>query len=151
MAAYLLVAYGLRSTIPGRGVPAVIGILLASSAFVVHLAVAGLTFHLSPIHVEAGREWQMALICISITLFLGLIPLAMVLALSSQGLQLRPTILGLTFGLGSGLSGEAAWRMHCHYTAWSHILIAHTGAVIATALLGALLGFLWQRRVQRLS
>ena len=58
----------------------------------------------------------------------------------------RPLILGLVCGVGCGLSGEAIWRMHCHYNSWGHILSSHFGAIIAAGLIGFLIGFLSFRR-----
>jgi len=76
----------------------------------------------------------------------SLLPLAVFLTFSTRGMLRRTVTAGFLRGLGSGLCGEAAWRMHCAYTSWDHILYAHTGAILLTVVLGTALGFWWQRR-----
>jgi hypothetical protein len=149
LAAYITVAMALRLSLPGSEVStsSLAGVALLGVA--VHLAISGIVFHLSPIQVEAGRQMHLAIVCFLFTLGLGLIPLIFVRILSLKGLVSRPAILGLACGLGCGLTGEAAWRMHCPYSSWDHVLIAHSGAVLATALLGFILSYSASRRRQR--
>lgn len=145
LAAYTAVALGVRLTVPGSLIPGSFLALIAVAASSIHWVVSGIMFHLSPTRVEPGREWTLALICFVVELCLGLVPLSVILSLARQGLPLRPIALGLVAGFGSGLAAEAAWRIHCPYNAWNHILISHSGAVLATALLGGLVGYLWNR------
>jgi hypothetical protein len=146
LAAYAAVVFAVRLTMPGSLIPGSYLAVIAAAASVIHWTISGILFHLSPTRVEPGREWRLALICFASELCLGLIPLAVILALSRKGLPLRPITLGLLAGLGSGLTAEAAWRMHCAYNSWNHILLSHSFAILATALLGGMLGFSWKRR-----
>ncbi|HUV12197.1 MAG TPA: NrsF family protein [Acidobacteriota bacterium] len=144
--AYLLAIAGLRLVIPGALLAAGSVRLAAILAIASHLGIAAITFQRSPVPVAADRIWELWAICFLITLMMSLLPLAAAAVFASKGLPFSPISLGALCGLGAGLAGEAAWRMHCHYTAWEHILAAHTSAVVAAAIVGALAGYLWRRR-----
>ncbi len=146
LAVYAIVILALRWTIPGSSVPASFLTFFILLGVAIHLVISEIVFHLSPIHVEANRELDLAIFCFITTLVLGLIPLFFVIFLFRQGLPSRPVFLGLVCGLGCGLSGEAIWRMHCHYNSWNHILSAHTGAILVTGIIGFLIGFRFFRR-----
>ncbi len=146
LAAYAMLAFALRLTIPGSSISASFLAFLASLGIAVHLAIAEIVFRLSPSRVESSRELDLALICFFVTAFLGLIPSLYVVVLSRQGLASRPLFLGLVCGLGCGLSGEAIWRVHSPYNSWEHILTAHAGAILVTSVIGFLIGFLSLRR-----
>jgi len=148
--AYLLAIAGLRLAIPGALFAAGSIRLAAILAIVFHLGIAAITLQRSPVAVAANRVWELWAICFLITLMMSLVPLAVAVIFASKGLPFNPISVGALCGLGSGLAGEAAWRMHCHYTAWEHILAAHTSAVLAAAIVGALAGYLWQRRQMKL-
>ncbi len=141
LAAYVIVAFALRLSLPGSEVSISVLVWIALLGVVVHLAISGIVFHLSPIHVETGRDMHFAIVCFLFTLGLGLIPLIFVHFLSTRGLVSRPAMLGLVCGLGCGLTGEAAWRMHCPYSSWDHVLVAHSGAVLMTVLLAFIISF----------
>jgi hypothetical protein len=52
----------------------------------------------------------------------------------------RPAVAGALYGAGAGVAINAGWRLACPLSDPWHALGAHGGAVIATALLGALVG-----------
>ena len=145
--AYATVALALRLTIPGSEVASSLLFWLALLGISAHIAITGILSQLSPVRVEAGRDLHFVAVCFVFTLSLGMIPLIFLHFLSFRGLVSRPGLLGLIIGLGCGLSGEAVWRMHCPYSEWKHILVAHSGAVLATVLLGfAISCFAFRRR-----
>ncbi len=146
LAAYAMVALALRLTIPGSSVSASFLSFLALLGIAIHLGLSGIVFRLSPTHVEVNREVDLAILCFVTTLVLSLMPSIFVIFVARQGLTSRPMFLGLVCGAGCGLSGEAIWRMHCHYNSWGHILSAHFGAIIAAGLIGFLIGFFSFRR-----
>jgi hypothetical protein len=144
--AYLLAGTGLRLTIPGLNLSKLTLVLFVLVTVAFQFGVFAATFELSPVRVEPGRQWEMAMICLLVTIPLGLLPLAVMSALSVKGVPQRAVAIGLLCGLGGGLAAEAAWRLHCPYSAWGHVLTAHSGGVLALALLGAGLGYYWQRK-----
>ena len=146
LAAYGIIAFGLRLTIPGSLVPAVFLWSLALMASFIHLIISGIMFHFSATRVKPSAVLSMTFTCFAITFFLGLVALTLILSISRKGLPMRPKSLGFICGLGSGLAAEAAWRIHCPFNSWNHILASHSTAVLATALLGGLVGYCWEKR-----
>ena len=49
----------------------------------------------------------------------------------------RPLIMGVLFGLGAGLMADAGWRIFCHFSEPAHVLSAHLGGVLVSAMAGA--------------
>jgi hypothetical protein len=64
-----------------------------------------------------------------------------------KSLATRPTEAGALYGAGAGLAINAGWRIACPVSTLWHALGAHGAAIIATVILGALIGrFLGNRR-----
>jgi len=64
-----------------------------------------------------------------------------------NSLAIRPTVAGALYGAGAGLAINAGWRVACPVSPLRHALGAHGTAIVATVLLGALIGrFLHARR-----
>lgn len=57
-----------------------------------------------------------------------------------NSLAARPTVAGALYGAGAGLAINAGWRIACPYPRLGHALGAHGTAIVATVLLGALIG-----------
>ena len=65
-----------------------------------------------------------------------------------NSLATRPTVAGALYGAGAGLAINAGWRIACPISTPWHALGAHGAAIIATVLLGALIGrFLGNRKM----
>jgi hypothetical protein len=65
-----------------------------------------------------------------------------------NSLATRPTLAGALYGAGAGVAINAGWRIACPVSTLSHALGSHGTAIIATVLLGALIGrFLGNRRL----
>jgi hypothetical protein len=65
-----------------------------------------------------------------------------------NSLATRPTEAGALYGAGAGLAINAGWRIACPVSTPWHTLGAHGAAIIATVILGALIGrFLGNRRL----
>lgn len=66
-----------------------------------------------------------------------------------NSLATRPTETGALYGAGAGLAINAGWRIACPVSTPWHALGAHGAAIIATVILGAIIGrFLGNRRLQ---
>jgi hypothetical protein len=64
-----------------------------------------------------------------------------------NSLAIRPTVSGALYGAGAGLAINAGWRIACPFSTPWHALGAHGAAIIATVILGALMGrYLGNRR-----
>jgi len=57
-----------------------------------------------------------------------------------NSLATRPTVAGALYGAGAGLAINAGWRMACPVSTPWHALGAHGAAILATVILGALVG-----------
>ena len=55
-------------------------------------------------------------------------------------LATQPTVAGALYGAGAGLAINAGWRIACPVSTPWHALGAHGAAIIATTILGALIG-----------
>src|SRR6516164_2275413 len=65
-----------------------------------------------------------------------------------NSLVTRPTVAGALYGAGAGLAINAGWRIACPVSTPWHSLGAHGAAIIATVIVGALIGrFLGNRRL----
>jgi hypothetical protein len=65
-----------------------------------------------------------------------------------NSLATRPTQAGALYGAGAGLAINAGWRIACPVSTPWHTLGAHGAAIIATVILGAVIGrFLGNRRL----
>ncbi len=94
-----------------------------------------------------AAPWIMGFACgIGGTLAGGMLVLVFSLIFRNS-LATRPTEAGALYGAGAGLAINAGWRIACPVSTLSHALGAHGGAIIATVILGALIGrFLGNRR-----
>ncbi len=64
----------------------------------------------------------------------------------------RPTVAGALYGAGAGLAINAGWRMACPFSTPWHALVAHGAAIVATVILGAIMGrFSGNRRLKIVS
>src|SRR5262249_2722534 len=57
-----------------------------------------------------------------------------------NSLAIRPAVAGALYGAGAGLAINAGWRIACPISTPWHSLGAHGAAIIATVILGALVG-----------
>ena len=102
--------------------------------------IANKTLHVSP--------WIMGFACgIGSTLAGGILVLFFSWVFRNS-LATRPTVAGALYGAGAGLAINAGWRIACPISTPWHALGAHGAAIIATVILGALIGrFLENRRL----
>jgi hypothetical protein len=57
-----------------------------------------------------------------------------------NSLATRPTVAGVLYGAGAGVAINAGWRIACPISTLGHALGAHGTPIIATVLLGPLIG-----------
>jgi hypothetical protein len=95
------------------------------------------------------KPWLMGFVCgIGSTLAGGILVLFFSWVFRNS-LATRPTEAGALYGAGAGLAINAGWRIACPVSTPWHALGAHGSAIIATVILGALIGrFLGSRRLR---
>ena len=87
-----------------------------------------------------ASPWIMGLVCgIGSTLAGGMLILFFSWVFRNS-LATRPTVAGTLYGAGAGLAINAGWRIACPVSTPWHALGAHGAAIIATVILGALIG-----------
>jgi hypothetical protein len=94
------------------------------------------------------KPWVMGFACgIGSTLAGGILVLFFSWVFRNS-LATRPAEAGALYGAGAGLAINAGWRIACPVSTPWHALGAHGAAIIATVILGALIGrFLGNRRL----
>jgi hypothetical protein len=94
--------------------------------------IANKTLHVSP--------WIMGFACgIGSTLAGGILVLFFSWVFRNS-LATRPTVSGALYGAGAGLAINAGWRIACPISTPWHALGAHGAAIIATVILGSIIG-----------
>jgi hypothetical protein len=145
---------------PAARLPRQVVYFAVVTAFLVVVFVTVLTFSTSPATEPLLRvpprvnellrdsPWIMGFGCgIGSTLAGGILVL-LFSRVFRNSLATRPTIAGALYGAGAGLAANAGWRTACPISTPWHALGAHGAAIIATVILGALIGrFLGNRRL----
>ena len=157
--AIVLVWIAAHESIPAGRLPRQMVYCGAAAASLVVIFVTLLTFAASPANAtlpvpsrvnEALRvsPWIVGFACgIGSTLAGGILVLFFSWVFRNS-LATRPTVAGALYGAGAGLAINAGWRIACPFSTPWHALGAHGAAIIATAILGALIGrFLGNRRL----
>ena len=157
--AIALVWIAAHESIPAGRLPRQMVYLAVVAASLVVVFVTLLTFSTSPANATLRvpprineilrvSPWIMGFACgIGSTLAGGILVLFFSLVFRNS-LATRPTVAGALYGAGAGLAINAGWRIACPFSTPWHALGAHGAAIIATAILGALIGrFLGNRRL----
>jgi hypothetical protein len=147
--AVVLVWIAAREATPAARLPKKIVYSAAFAASLAVVAISLLTFWTAPESKPLPvSPWIPGLLCgIGATLFGGLLVLLFTLVYR-KSLAIRPTFAGALYGAGAGLAINSSWRLACPGSTPSHALGSHGTAIVATALLGALIGRTLGRRNQ---
>ncbi len=86
------------------------------------------------------KPWIMGFACGIGSTMAGGILVLLFSRIFRNSLATRPTITGALYGAGAGLAINAGWRIACPVSTLWHALGAHGAAIIATVILGALIG-----------
>jgi len=159
--AIALVWIAAHESTPAGKLPRQIVYSAAAAASLLVVFITLLTFSTSPASEPLLRvpskvnellrdsPWIMGFGCgIGSTLAGGLLVL-LFSRLFRNSLATQPVVAGALYGAGAGLAINAGWRIACPVSTLWHALGAHGAAIIATVILGALIGrFLGNRRVR---
>jgi len=129
----------------------------AVAALLVVVAITLSTFSISPVGstlrvagVLRVPPWIMDLACGIGSTVAGGILILLLSWMFRDSIATRPTVAGALYGAGAGVAINAGWRVACPFPTLRHTLGAHGTAIIATVLLGALIGrFLGARKFDR--
>ena len=129
----------------------------AVAALLVVVAITLSTFSISPVGstlrvagVLRVPPWIMDLACGIGSTVAGGILILLFSWMFRDSIATRPTVAGALYGAGAGVAINAGWRVACPFPTLRHTLGAHGTAIIATVLLGALIGrFLGARKFDR--
>ena len=150
--AIMLIWVGAHEGTPASRLPreTVYAAILASVLVVVGITVE--TFSISPVgstlRVAAGIHvplWAMDLVCGVGSTVAGGILVLLFSWMFRNSLAIRPAVAGALYGAGAGIAINAGWRIACPYSTLRHSLGAHGAAIVATVIVGALIGRLLAR------
>jgi hypothetical protein len=157
--AIALVWIAAHESIPAGRLPRQIVYSAAVAASLVVVFVTLLTFSTSPAtatlrvpprinEILRVSPWIMGFACGIGSTLAGAILVLFFSWVFRNSLATRPTVAGALYGAGAGLAINAGWRIACPFSTPWHALGAHGAAIIATVILGALIGrFLGNRRL----
>ena len=149
--AIVLVWIAAHESIPVGRLPRQMVYSAAVAASLVVVFVTQLTFSISPANatlrfpprineIVRVSPWIMDVACgIGSTLAGGILVLFFSWVFRNS-LATRPTVAGALYGAGAGLAINAGWRIACPVSTPRHALGAHGAAILATVILGALIG-----------
>ena len=135
-----------ESTPAGRLPKGMVYSAVVAALFIV-VAITLSTFWISPVGstLRVGGPfpvppWIMDLVCGIGSTIAGGILILLFSWMFRNSLAIRPIVAGALYGAGAGVAINAGWRIACPFPTLRHALGAHGSAIIATVLLGALIG-----------
>jgi hypothetical protein len=149
--AIALVWIAAHESIPAGRLPRPMVYTAAVAASLVVVFVTLLTFSTSPAPAALRltpridemlrvSPWIMGFACGIGSTIAGGILVLLFSRMFRNSLATRPTEAGALYGAGAGLAINAGWRIACPFSTPWHALGAHGAAIIATVILGALIG-----------
>jgi hypothetical protein len=146
--AWLLIALALREAVPGRTSTGSAVILAAGSVLGFSSVATLRTWDLSPTMIVPERVGWVGRVCFVGTVVSALPLLIIAAVLAARAMIVRPWSSGALYGLGAGLGADAGWRLFCHYSDPLHVLLTHTGGVLATMVIGIAAATIAARRAR---
>jgi hypothetical protein len=143
---YFLCWLILKEGIPGSKPSIELIWIVFAASIVVHLAIVFVSDNISTNPLPEDQALSLTAVCLSFVTLFGLPLLWVGFHLVTRGLPDHLGRIGLLVGFSAGLAAEAAWRLHCPFSDWTHILSAHSIAIVFLACLGALVGNFWINR-----
>lgn len=142
----LLLGLALRESVPGAAVPTGLVWLAVGSALLLQVVIGLATWKLG----EGAVPYHMAPIgaqisCARNDLLMALPVLVAVLWMVFRALPLRAPVAGLLGGTGAAIAADAVTHLRCGMSDPRHVLVWHTGGMLAVMAVGWLFGLLWQR------
>jgi hypothetical protein len=138
-----LVWMAAREGLPSRRLPSAWTRLALGAALAGAVGLTFVTFAVSPTTLSSGLTRGIAPGQTTLFCYRGTLSAAAPLVLAAawvlmRWLPTRPWLAGAMAGGGAGLAADAGWRLVCPVSAPSHVLAAHTTAVLTLAVAGAI-------------
>jgi hypothetical protein len=131
-----LVVAALRESVPARTWSRPALIALAVAPVVIVTAIALVSWQRSPIAI-ARQGLVVGAMCLAASAITALPATSLAVLLALTAYPTRPAVAGWLAGLGGGLLADAGWRLFCHFSEPSHVLVAHLGSVLVAGAMGA--------------
>jgi hypothetical protein len=139
--AIALVWIAAHESTPAGRLPRQMVFSAAAAALLAVVSVTLLTFSTSPVSGPAGVSlWIADIACGIGHTIAGGILILLFGWMFRNSIATRPTLAGALYGAGAGIAINAVWRTVCPVSTLRHALGAHGAAILATVLLGALIG-----------
>jgi hypothetical protein len=139
--AIALVWIAAHESTPAGRLPRQIVVSAAVAAVLVVVIVTLLTLSTSPASRPArDLRWTADFACGFGSMVAGGILISLFAWMFRNSVAARPTMAGALYGAAAGVAINAGWRTACSVSTLRHALGAHGMAIIATVLLGALIG-----------
>jgi hypothetical protein len=140
-----LVSVGLRESIPGAGLSSGATAATLVSAMALQVGVGLVTWRLSPAVADPASPLAAGVGCLTHESALALPTFVVALWLVFRALPLRAPTAGLLGGAGAAMTADAVLHLLCPVADLGHILLWHTGTIVAFAAAGWLTGLVWER------
>ena len=141
----LILAAAFREAIPGRELPKQTLIVLTCLCCACFFSVNPAMPALHAVPLETTLRWMRE--CIVMATTFSIPALAVPAWLVGRALPTRPGLAGALCGLGVGLMVDAGLRLLCWDGEYSHVVLAHGGAIALLISLGAL-SAIWVERIK---
>ena len=146
LAGVMIVAVALRESIPGRGLSRGAILATVSVGLAVPAALLILTASSFDVGPQPGRALDEGIGCFRVSAISAIPALIAAAILAARAYPVRPALAGGLYGLGCGLVADAGLRLFCEYTAPTHVLFAHGGAIVGAMAVGAIAATFVARR-----
>jgi hypothetical protein len=145
LAGLLVVGAALREAVPGRELSARAVAATVGAALALFVGLTLLTEHLVSAAAPPGVFGRYAWECFWMAAVSSVPVLAAAIWLASRALPTRPALAGTIYGLGAGITADAGTRLFCWVSSPAHVLLAHGGAILFLAAVGAAAATLVER------
>ena len=142
----LLVGLALRESIPGHSVALGPVTALAATAVLMQVVVGIATWLYSPGPPLGPGALAKGVGCMTHDTAMALPTLIVTLWLVFHALPVRAPIAGLLGGAGAAVTADAITHLVCPMSDLRHVLVWHTGAMLALMFIGWAVGIVWDRR-----
>lgn len=139
----VILAAAFREAVPGRELSGRTLAVLTCIACIGFLLVNATTRGPATVPAETWIRWVRE--CISMAIAFSAPALMAPAWLVSRALPNRPALTGALCGLGVGVMADAGLRLACWDGVYTHIVLAHGGAIVLLVALGALSAMLVER------